>query len=39
LSCSTYVGWSYEKAFDAMNEYKEGKVLLEKALLVKECKK
>ncbi|ORX58879.1 yippee-like protein, partial [Hesseltinella vesiculosa] len=31
--CKTVLGWTYVKAFDHENKYKEGKFILEKALL------
>ncbi|EFP88595.1 hypothetical protein PGT21_036684 [Puccinia graminis f. sp. tritici] len=32
--CGTTMGWKYERAYDQNQKYKEGKVILEKALLV-----
>lgn len=32
--CDATLGWKYEKAFEQAQKYKEGKVILEKALLV-----
>ena len=32
--CSTQVGWLFEKAFDASQQYKEGKCVLEMTLVV-----
>eukprot|EP00048_Salpingoeca_helianthica_P023567 m.25249 g.25249 ORF g.25249 m.25249 type:complete len:114 (+) comp8844_c0_seq1:427-768(+) len=35
-TCKTYVGWRYEQAFEQEQKYKEGKVILEKAVIDKE---
>ncbi|BDA48112.1 Protein yippee-like 4 [Coccomyxa sp. Obi] len=35
-SCSTVLGWKYERAFEESQKYKEGKYILEKAKLMKE---
>eukprot|EP01114_Cavostelium_apophysatum_P002143 TRINITY_DN1186_c0_g1_i1.p1 TRINITY_DN1186_c0_g1~~TRINITY_DN1186_c0_g1_i1.p1 ORF type:complete len:256 (+),score=46.48 TRINITY_DN1186_c0_g1_i1:151-918(+) len=35
-NCGAYVGWTYLKAFNEENKYKEGKSVLEKSTLVKE---
>ncbi|CAH7686958.1 Yippee/Mis18 [Phakopsora pachyrhizi] len=32
--CDTVLGWKYERAYEPSQKYKEGKVILEKALLV-----
>ncbi|KAH9812356.1 Yippee/Mis18 [Melampsora americana] len=32
--CGTTIGWKYDKAYEPTQKYKEGKVILEKALLV-----
>lgn len=32
--CEATLGWKYERAFEQSQKYKEGKVILEKALLV-----
>eukprot|EP01137_Pigoraptor_chileana_P037605 Opistho-2@34939 len=31
--CQTVLGWKYEKAFEESQKYKEGKFILEKALI------
>jgi len=35
-SCYTVLGWKYEHAFEDSQKYKEGKFIIEKALMVKE---
>ena len=35
-SCETVLGWKYEHAFEHSQKYKEGKYILEKALIVKD---
>eukprot|EP00050_Salpingoeca_kvevrii_P012931 m.25742 g.25742 ORF g.25742 m.25742 type:complete len:114 (-) comp4480_c0_seq1:217-558(-) len=34
-SCSSYLGWRYENAFEQEQKYKVGKCILEKARMVK----
>ena len=36
ICCHTNVGWYYEAAFEERQKYKEGKFILEKALITKE---
>lgn len=36
IACHTNVGWYYEEAFEESQKYKEGKYVLEKALLEKD---
>ena len=33
--CQTNVGWKYVKAYEMTQKYKEGKIILEKALIQK----
>jgi len=34
--CFTVIGWKYEEAFEESQKYKEGKFIIEKAMMVKE---
>ncbi|XP_022739017.1 protein yippee-like At4g27745 isoform X1 [Durio zibethinus] len=34
--CRKVLGWKYERAYEASQKYKEGKFILEKAMIVKE---
>lgn len=35
-ACNTVVGWKYEEAFEESQKYKEGKFIIEKAMIVKQ---
>jgi len=34
--CNTVLGWKYQKAYESSQKYKEGKFILEKALVNRE---
>ena len=35
-ACHTVIGWKYKQAFEETQKYKEGKFIIEKAMMVKE---
>jgi hypothetical protein len=36
VQCSTVLGWKYEHAHEQSQKYKEGKFIVEKAMILKE---
>lgn len=36
-TCRTYLGWRYENAYEQEQKYKIGKVILEKAHMIKDA--
>jgi len=37
VQCEENIGWFYEQAFEASQKYKEGKFIIEKEKMTKEC--